>query len=206
MSKDSLKVGEFIEKWGSLISKNGKVTLQLQDDENFVLYDRVDGSPDKAVWSSNTGLDTFINKGIMQDDGNFVLYDHNKNAKWSTGTNGKGDKSSFLYVADEGNAFIYFGGKEIWRARVQSVREPPPSAVPKSVPQPNVAQPAKPSPAAVVAPPVEYIATVPLSTTTALSRGPEPGAQASDHVTQWQGLAGPAGRWHFMYDIQERHR
>ena len=92
MSKDTLKVGEALEIWQSLISKSGKVTLQLQEDENLVLYDRPDGSPDKAIWSSNTGLDSFVTKGIMQDDGNFVLYDHNKNAKWASGSNGKGDK------------------------------------------------------------------------------------------------------------------
>ena len=69
MSKDTLNNGEVIQKFGSLVSKNGKVSLQLQDD----------GS--KAIWSSNTGEDSFIIKGVMQPDGNFVLYDHNGGAR-----------------------------------------------------------------------------------------------------------------------------
>jgi hypothetical protein len=80
MSKDSLKCDERIEKYQSLTSKNGKFNLQLQDDENFVLYERAEGG-DKAVWSSNTGEDSFITCGIMQPDGNFVLYDLNSQPK-----------------------------------------------------------------------------------------------------------------------------
>jgi hypothetical protein len=47
----------------------------------------------------------------MQVDGIFVLYDHNGQPKRSTGTNGKGNKSSIFQVADEGNIFIFSGGK-----------------------------------------------------------------------------------------------
>jgi hypothetical protein len=51
MSKDTLKADERLEKYHSLTSKNKRFNLVLQDDENFVLYDRTPegGGGDRAV-------------------------------------------------------------------------------------------------------------------------------------------------------------
>lgn len=188
MSKDTLQNGEKIEQRQSLSSKNGAFTLQLQEDENLVLYERATGG-DKAVWATNT-QDSWIKQGIMQPDGNFVLYDEDRIARWSTNTNGKGDKTSILKVADEGNIFIISGGKEIWRAREKSVREPSKPVVTTPAPQPVVAKPVEqpkpvqpnptnpvaptpqpPKPVVPVVPPVEITAAVPITQLTSLRGG-----------------------------------
>jgi hypothetical protein len=38
MLRDTLDNGESLETYGTLESKSGKVSLRLQDKENFVLY------------------------------------------------------------------------------------------------------------------------------------------------------------------------
>lgn len=45
----------------------------------------------------------------VQGDGNMVAYDLNGNAVWSTGTNGRGGKGTFLILQSDGNLVLYNG-------------------------------------------------------------------------------------------------
>jgi len=190
MSKDTLKADESFGVGGSLVSKNGKFVLQLQEDENMVFYERTSNG-DKPLWATNT-QDSFAVSAVMQSDGNFVLYDNSRRPQWRSNTNGKGDKSSFVQIPDEGNIFIFSGGKEIWRALQQSVRPPPasttPLVTPQPVPKPTVPtpQPVKPVNPTPVAPPVDVVAAVATSALTTLRGG--------QSLTLKQSISSPNGK------------
>jgi hypothetical protein len=84
----------------SFTSNNGLFTLNFQKDGNLVIYRVRDKKP---LWASSTGSKNAFSC-IFQSDGNLVIYDLDKNALWSSGTEGRG---SYLQLQNDGNLVIY---------------------------------------------------------------------------------------------------
>jgi roadblock/LC7 domain-containing protein len=101
---DILKAGQALEKQESIISKNKKFLLRMQEDGNLVLYKK-EKEKETALWSTNTnGKEAAIAK--MQEDGNFVLYDENRNVYWNSNTQGN-SYQPYIQVQNDGNLVIY---------------------------------------------------------------------------------------------------
>jgi|APGre2960657423_1045063.scaffolds.fasta_scaffold313569_1 hypothetical protein len=89
-SKHELHSGESLTVNQRLTSKNGKFYVVMQDDANFVAYDKK-GHP---YWASNTFKKHSEHAYLTcQADGNLVLYNprmqgHAQNPIWSTSTHG----------------------------------------------------------------------------------------------------------------------
>jgi hypothetical protein len=85
---------------------NNAYTLAMQNDDNLVLYNRLD----KAVWATGTSgkAPQFAGYATMQGDGNFVVYGapNNTGPLWATGTNGKAAGGFFQFQTD-GNLCVY---------------------------------------------------------------------------------------------------
>ena len=79
----------------------------MQNDNNFVVYKKVNGQFNKPLWNSGT------NKGpqgsyklIFQTDNNLVVYDNNGSSKWAAmSTLGKPAPMQ-LRMQDDGNLVI----------------------------------------------------------------------------------------------------
>ena len=85
---DTLNAGSSLIKGQGLIAQNGGYTLEMQQDNNLVLYSNwgsPSGSSKYATWATNTQSYT-IDRATMQTDGNLVLYDNTETAKWSSQT------------------------------------------------------------------------------------------------------------------------
>jgi hypothetical protein len=87
-------------------SGNGRASLRMQEDGNFVLYK--DG---RAAWQApNTW--SHGNCAVFQEDGNFVVYNSANEPVWASGTWRKG---AYLAVQDDGNVVIYNNsGHPVW--------------------------------------------------------------------------------------------
>ncbi|MFE2379241.1 hypothetical protein [Streptomyces sp. NPDC059398] len=79
-------------------SGNGRASLRMQEDGNFVLYK--DGRP--AWQAPNTW--SHGNCAVFQEDGNFVVYNRANEPVWASGTWHKG---AYLAIQDDGNVVIY---------------------------------------------------------------------------------------------------
>jgi hypothetical protein len=87
-------------------SGNGRASLRMQEDGNFVLYK--DGRP---VWQAP---ETWSRGdcAVFQEDGNFVVYNSSGQPIWAAGTWHKG---AYLAVQDDGNVAIYNNaGEPVW--------------------------------------------------------------------------------------------
>lgn len=80
----------------SLTSVDGRFTISLQNDGNFVL-----SGLGRVLWASNHAAD-FV---LMQSDGNLVGYTNAGGATWSTGTSSSG--ANHLVVQSDGNLVLY---------------------------------------------------------------------------------------------------
>lgn len=109
---NTLTGGEFLTPGQELKSENGKITMTLQTDGNFVLYN---GS--NATWSSDTQGKPSA-KVIMQKGGNLEVQDADGNVLWGSGT--VGEPGDYLKVQNDGNAVIYIDGGAIWATNTYS--------------------------------------------------------------------------------------
>lgn len=108
---DTLKAGQGLVEGQSLISKNGKYSLDLQGDGNLVIYRRYDSLP---IWASNTSAGGIL---AMQGDGNLVLYADGGVPTWASDTFTPG---SWATITDQGElrivkpepAFVSVGGPD----------------------------------------------------------------------------------------------
>lgn len=92
----------------TLVSCDGRFTLNMQLDGNLVLYQ----GPSTPIWSSGT-VNTNAAEVVLQPDGNFVEFDPNGRALWQSNTSGQ--PGSFLYVQGDGNMVIYnINGTPVW--------------------------------------------------------------------------------------------
>lgn len=99
----------------SLVSPNGRFSLDMQSDGNLVLY-----GTGLVLWDSGTAGDA-PDYATMQGDGNFVIYKAGK-AVWSSGTDQLVKNQSFvLSVQNDGNVVIYSPtDKALWASYTQA--------------------------------------------------------------------------------------
>jgi hypothetical protein len=96
----------------SLLSSAGTVEAVMQDDGNFVIYQK---EPRKAIWSTSSGGKGSSSSHInFQTDYNFVLYD-GSSVLWASHTDGNGcDSTCRLILQDDGNLVMYMGSSVKW--------------------------------------------------------------------------------------------
>jgi hypothetical protein len=111
MSMNTLKTGQTLQVGQSLVSKNGRYSLDVQGDGNLVIYRRADGKP---IWAS----DTFgqVDGLSMQGDGNLVLY-LTPGPAWASNTFVPGASAALtdageLRIVDPEPAFHTVGGPD----------------------------------------------------------------------------------------------
>ena len=105
--RGQLLSGQSLLPGDRLVAVNGNFFLQLQPDQNLVLYTK-DNQP---LWSSET-MGTGAIRLDMQTDGNLVLYNARGEPNWATNTNGK--PGAKLAMQDDGNAVLYHGTAPLW--------------------------------------------------------------------------------------------
>ena len=105
---NTLKVGKKLRVDEKLFSLNGHFFVILQQDGNFVLYDK----SLKPHWATNT-VGSNASYITMQLDGNLVLYTKKRNAVWASNT--ENHSGSFFTIQDDGNLVIYSNKtKPVW--------------------------------------------------------------------------------------------
>jgi hypothetical protein len=98
----------------SLVSSNGRFSLDMQGDGNLVLY-----GAGLVLWDSGTGGDV-PDQAVMQSDGNLVIY-RAERPVWSSGTEQTARGMYTLTVQDDGNAVIYSpAGKALWNTYTEA--------------------------------------------------------------------------------------
>jgi surface antigen len=102
---DTLAVNRVLRRNMWLKSSDGRYTLWLQGDGNFVLY----GPTGHALWANNRFTTDFI---IMQGDGNLVGYTNSGAPTWASNTSGSGGNR--LVVQSDGNLVIYSATRAVW--------------------------------------------------------------------------------------------
>jgi hypothetical protein len=100
---DILCQGRTLNPGGRLVSPNGQYHVEMQPDNNFVVYRQGTGTSRTPLWHSNT-WNSGANQAIMQDDGNLVVY-ADTSAKWKSGTSGQ--TGNWLRMQDDGNLVVY---------------------------------------------------------------------------------------------------
>lgn len=105
----ALPAGASLFDGQSLVSPNGRFSLDMQSDGNLVLY-----GAGLVLWDSGTAGDA-PDYATMQGDGNFVIYKANKPV-WSSGTDELVKNQPFvLNVQNDGNVVIHSPvNKAIW--------------------------------------------------------------------------------------------
>jgi surface antigen len=105
-SRDVLRPGQSLRIDQRLWSQNGRYTLLLQGDRNFVLY-----GPGGALWATNRYTGDFV---IMQNDCNVVAYNIWGAPAWASNTGGLGDGCA-LVVQNDSNLVVYNRyGRPVW--------------------------------------------------------------------------------------------
>jgi polysaccharide biosynthesis protein PslG len=106
--RPSLLTEQRMRRRSSLLSRDGRFQLWLQEDGNLVLYRRDGGA---SLWATGTSDGVTL---INQDDGNLVLYRADGRPVWSSGTYGNGP--STLWMQEDGNLVLYRDrdGKPTW--------------------------------------------------------------------------------------------
>jgi Cysteine-rich secretory protein family len=100
---DILCQGWTLNPGSRLVSPNGQYHVEMQSDNNFVVYRQGTGTSRTPMWHSNT-WNSGANKAIMQDDGNLVVY-ADTSAKWASVTSGQ--TGNWLRMQDDGNLVVY---------------------------------------------------------------------------------------------------
>jgi len=98
----------------SLVSDNGRFSLDMQADGNLVLY-----GAGLVLWDSGTVHDA-PDYAILQGDGNFVIY-KGLRPLWSSGTDQATRGLYTLTVQDDGNVVLYSpADKPLWNTYAQA--------------------------------------------------------------------------------------
>jgi peptidoglycan hydrolase-like protein with peptidoglycan-binding domain len=98
----------------SLVSPNGRFSLDMQADGNLVLY-----GAGLVLWDSGT-VDDAPDYAILQGDGNLVIY-QGQRPMWSSGTDQATRGVFTLTVQDDGNVVLYSpAGKALWNTYAQA--------------------------------------------------------------------------------------
>lgn len=106
----------------SLCSSNGRFRLTFQDNGDLVLNDLEDNNC--PIWHTGTVRWTVV-KAMMPGDGSLTLYDDQDRTVWTSGTSGKGDRTSTLIVQNNGDVQITSQGKTVWTSDSNpSIRRP----------------------------------------------------------------------------------
>jgi hypothetical protein len=112
-----LAAGSSLRGGERLTSPNGRFTLWMQADGNFVLYD---GAiiVNSAYWATGTWTlpaEHRPNRADMQNDGHLVLYNNANYPAWGSGRWGQQYAGSRLVLQDDGNLVIYLpNGQPLW--------------------------------------------------------------------------------------------
>ena len=96
--------------------KNTDVKLVMQDDGNFVVYDR---DSKKALWASGTNGHSGA-RAVMQNDGNLVVYGAGGNALWASNSNLSGSRATGRYLSLESDQLVI---REASGARVKTIAQ-----------------------------------------------------------------------------------
>lgn len=104
--------GQNIEQNKRYWSGNNRYYFIFQNDGNFVVYNRNDGS----MWSSNTAGKG--QRAAFQNDGNLVVYGPRESVVYSTNTNGR--SANRLTMQDDGNLVIYSRAKPLWSSNTNT--------------------------------------------------------------------------------------
>jgi len=91
--------GNHLRRGVSMVSDNGRVKLEMQEDGNLVLKCALGGRP---LWNTETSGDTELK---IQPDGNMVMYEGDS-VLWASGTDGNRD-AVYLSVQDDHNLVLY---------------------------------------------------------------------------------------------------
>ena len=105
---DRLLVGQVLSKGQSLMSQDGRFTLDFQQDGNLVVHAWTTLRYGQAIWSSGTqGQD--VDSAYLQPDGSFVIKDADGSTAWSSGSKNPlwGDYS--MVMQNNGNLVAYTG-------------------------------------------------------------------------------------------------
>lgn len=94
-----IDAGEAITEGATLVSCDGRITLELGDRGNLVLTR--DGA---SLWESGPAGRTAV-AAVMRDDGNFVIENTAGKALWSTGTSGH--PGARFQLQDDANLVVY---------------------------------------------------------------------------------------------------
>ncbi|QEL14334.1 hypothetical protein [Limnoglobus roseus] len=95
---DRINAGGYLLPGQSIVSQDGRYTLNFQaSDHNVVLYRT--GGP--ALWATNTPNGAATNLAMQGADGNLVL----NGAHWASNT--AGHPGAFLVIQNDGNLVIY---------------------------------------------------------------------------------------------------
>lgn len=100
-SGDQLEQGETIQ------SNDGRFTLIMQTDGNFVMYKNT-----IPKWATNTCCHPEINRITMEPGGNLVLSDTNNTVRWQSNTDNR--PGAYLILQNDGNIVIYQSGFAKW--------------------------------------------------------------------------------------------
>lgn len=96
---DRLLSGQGLLTGGSLVSADGRFTMNFQNNDTLTLV----GPQGQPYWTASAG-GSEVFEVIMQIDGNLVVYDNNYNAMWASNTSGA--PGAILILHDDGNAVI----------------------------------------------------------------------------------------------------
>lgn len=117
---DRIDADNHIQPGQVFASKNGKYQLIFQNDSNFVLYKKDDGSSQQPIWASSTydGDNSASGKYVvLQSDGNLVIYAGDGHPLWASNTEKyDGLSKPYIMVQDDGNVVLYDEGRDgaVW--------------------------------------------------------------------------------------------
>jgi bacillolysin len=107
MDDNLRKLNRIIDAGDSMSSCNGRFSLDMQTEGNFVLYQSHVG----PIWWTGT-QGTNANFAAMQSDGNLMVYNPS-GAVWNTVT--WGHPGAYLAVQNDGNLVVYgLGAVPLW--------------------------------------------------------------------------------------------
>lgn len=102
----ALGVGQGLRRGQTLLSCDGRFTLNMQNDGNLVLY--FDQAP---IWHTGT-VNSSAAGVVMRADGNLQEFDANGIVLWQSGTSGHPGAGALLQ--NDGNFVIYAASQPVW--------------------------------------------------------------------------------------------
>ena len=108
ISGDTLRTGEAFYVGDTLVSKNGKYTMQIQPEGNLVVT-----TQGETVWETRTSSNS-VGRLLVRGDGNVVLYDKNANTLWYTDTYKTGNKNRLVLTNWGSLDVVTKENKRVW--------------------------------------------------------------------------------------------